>query len=203
VRNSILLIIFLAIAAACQKNETTLVAISKEGDKTVIPLDTSIVENDSTNLYNAPAKIELMTEQDKKFADGAAKVGLMQVMMGEIAIKNAYNPLVKSLGQMIIKDHGLANGELKNWAATIGYTLPTKLNADQQNIYNKLKSRKGVDFDRFYTSLLVTFHQKDIASFTAEVNTGSENALKSFASKTIPTLEYHLMKAEEAQDLVK
>jgi putative membrane protein len=125
------------------------------------------------------------------------------VMMGELASSTSTNATVKSLGQMMAKDHGKANDELKKWASATGYTLPTSLNAEQQKMHDDLKAKKGADFDRMYTDLMVTDHKKDIAEFKKEVSGGSEASLKGFASNTLPTLEHHLMEAEKAKAAVK
>lgn len=50
---------------------------------------------------------------------------------------------------------------------------------------------------------MVSDHKKDIAEFKEEASKGTETSLKSFASKTVPTLEHHLMESEKAQSAVK
>jgi len=89
------------------------------------------------------------------------------------------------------------------WGSTAGYTLPTSLDAGQQKKYDDLKTKKGLGFDRKYTDLMVSDHQKDISEFKKEASEGAEASLKSFVSKTIPTLEHHLMESEKAKNAVK
>jgi putative membrane protein len=127
----------------------------------------------------------------------------MEVQMGHLASTNASNAAVKSLGAMMVKDHSKANDELKQWASAVGYTLPTGLDADKQKKYDDLKAKKGADFDRAYTDLMVSDHKKDIAEFKEEASKGSETSLKAFAGKTVPTLEHHLMESEKAKSAVK
>lgn len=127
----------------------------------------------------------------------------MEVMMGQLAASNANNATVKRLGEMMVKDHSKANDELKAWASTAGYTLPTSLDAEKQKKYDDLKAKKGAEFDRMYTDLMVTDHKKDIAEFKKEASDGTEASLKSFAGKTVPTLEHHLMESEKAKNAVK
>lgn len=204
-KNSILAILAVASIVACKKNETT--STDKAGDSTAMAApttDSGMMNNtDSTAVTGtADAKANL-SDQDKKFADAAAKGGMMEVMMGQLAATNANSATVKSLGQMMAKDHGKANDELKKWASATGYTLPASLDADQQKQYDDLKAKKGAEFDRMYTDLMVTDHQKDIAEFKKEASSGSEASLKSFASTTLPTLEHHLMESEKAKASVK
>lgn len=185
---------------ACKKNENTTVT---EGTDTtaVIAITDSTKVNDSANVANN--NIQSMNAQDKQFADDAAKGGLMEVMMGDLAQTNASDAKVKELGQMMKNDHSKANDELKSWASTIGYTLPTSLDADKQKKYDDLKAKTGADFDRAYTDLMVSDHKEDIEKFKKETAEGSEAALKAFASKTLPTLEHHLTMSQETKSVVK
>lgn len=204
-KNSILAILAVASMVACKKNETTDVDKSADSSAVTAPAtDSGMMHNDSTAVSGTTTDTKAnLSDQDKKFADAAAKGGMMEVMMGQLAASNATNATVKSLGQMMVKDHGKANDELKKWATATGYTLPTALDADQQKQYDGLKAKKGAEFDRMYTDLMVTDHQKDIAEFKKQASGGSEASLKSFASTTLPTLEHHLMESEKAKTAVK
>lgn len=204
-KNSILTILAVAAMVACKKNETTNVDQSTDSTTMSAPADTSMNMGDSatTAMSDPNAANSTLSAQDKKFADAAATGGMMEVMLGQLASTNATNASVKSLGAMMVKDHGKANDELKKWASASGYTLPTSLKADQQKKYDELKSKKGAEFDRMYADLMVTDHQKDIAEFKKQASEGSEASLKSFASATLPTLEHHLMESEKAKNAVK
>lgn len=205
-KNSILTVLAVAVMVACKKNETTTSDQSADTTSTMsAPADTSMTTGDSatTAASNSNTATNALSAQDKKFADAAATGGMMEVMLGQLASSNASNATVKSLGAMMVKDHGKANDELKKWASASGYTLPTSLNADQQKKYDDLKAKKGAEFDRMYADLMVSDHQKDIAEFKKQASEGSEASLKSFASTTLPTLEHHLMESEKAKNAVK
>ncbi|WP_027378976.1 DUF4142 domain-containing protein [Chryseobacterium daeguense] len=204
-KNSILAVLAVAALVACKKNETTAVDSSADTTATAAaPADTGMAATDSAAMANnTSATAASLSDQDKKFADAAATGGLMEVMMGELASSNATNATVKSLGAMMVKDHSKANDELKKWASTAGYTLPTGLDAEKQKKYDDLKAKKGAEFDRMYADLMVSDHKKDVAEFKKQASEGKEASLKAFASKTVPTLEHHLMESEKAKDAVK
>lgn len=201
-KNSILAILAVASMAACKKQETTSVDQAADSSAMTVNDDSAMMPSDSTTMSNT-ATANSLSDQDKKFADAAARGGMMEVMMGKLAATNAENATVKSLGEMMVRDHGKANDELKSWASTVGYTLPTSLDAEKQKKYDDLKAKKGAEFDRMYTDLMVSDHKKDIAEFKKEAADGSEASLKSFAGKTVPTLEHHLMESEKAKAAVK
>ncbi len=200
-KNSILTMLAVAALVSCEKKET--VSVNNGTDSSAITSDSVMPVTDSAAVSTKASTPETLTDQDKKFADAAAQGGMMEVMLGELAATNASAASVKSLGAMMAKDHGKANDELKSWASTAGYTLPTSMNAEQQKMYDELKAKKGTDFDRAYADAMVTDHKKDIAAFKKEAADGGEASLKSFAGKTVPTLEHHLMESEKTKAAVK
>lgn len=192
-----------AALAACKKNEEPRVDRSMESTTTSTPAESGMAANDSAKTQNMQGTTNSLSVQDKKFADAAAMGGMLEVMLGKLAETNAANPVVKSLGAMMVKDHTKANDELKAWASSMNYTLPTELDAQKQKTYDDLKARKGADFDKEYTHLMVSDHKKDIEEFRKEASGGTETSLKSFASNTLPTLEHHLKESEKARNSVK
>lgn len=192
-----------AALAACKKNEEPRLDRSMESTTTSTPAESGMTANDSAKTQNTQDIRNALSAQDKKFADAAAIGGMLEVMLGKLAETNAANPVVKSLGAMMVKDHTKANDELKAWASSMNYTLPAGLDARKQKTYDDLKARKGADFDKEYTHLMVSDHKEDIEEFRKEASGGTETSLKSFASNTLPTLEHHLKESEKARNNVK
>lgn len=202
-KNSILTLLAVSTMLACKKSETTTVNQPMDSTAVAPSVDSPAVTADSTTVTGTTNTKVSLSDQDKKFADGAAQGGLMEVMMGKLAATNASDKNVKNLGEMMVKDHSKANEELKSWASTAGYTLPTSLDAEKQKKYDELKSKKGAEFDRMYSDLMVSDHKEDIAEFKKEAADGQEASLKSFASKTLPTLDHHLMEAQKTKSGIK
>ncbi|MCY0977317.1 DUF4142 domain-containing protein [Chryseobacterium wangxinyae] len=203
-KKTIVMLLAITCAVACSKN--------KANEPTNHPADHTEMSSSSNPAASTADSVEpsqtspgdsLLSDQDKRFADAAAKGGMMEVMTGELAIKKGNSQTVKSLGQMMVKDHTKANNELKQWASAHSYTLPASLDASQQKKYDELQAAKGAEFDRLYTNQMVIDHQKTIADFRQEVAQGSEKSLKEFAGKKIPALEHHLMESEKAKEAVK
>lgn len=202
-KKTILIIVAIAAITACNKKETTTVDHTADHSEMSAPVDSGAMPGDSLSTSQTSSEATSLNDQDRKFADAAAKGGMMEVMAGELASQNAIHPTVKKLGEMMVKDHTKANEELKQWASKTAYTLPTGLDADQQKKYDDLKAKKGADFDRMYTDMMVKDHEKTIADFKKEAADGSESSLKNFATKTLPTLDHHLMESKKAKDAVK
>ncbi|MCX8523618.1 DUF4142 domain-containing protein [Chryseobacterium formosus] len=202
-KKSIVMLLAVATVMSCNKKESTTVNESSDSMEMSTPTDSTPVTSDSVSTSaNSSAAVSL-NDQDKKFADAAAKGSMMEVMAGKLAMQNATNATVKTLAEMMVEDHTKANDELKQWASANSYTLPSAVDADQQKKYDELKAKKGTEFDKMYTDMMVNDHKKTIADFKKESAEGSETSLKAFASKTIPALEHHLMESETAKKAVK
>ncbi|WDF46058.1 DUF4142 domain-containing protein [Chryseobacterium sp. KACC 21268] len=187
---------------SCEKKETT--NANSSVDSSAVTADTTVTMTDSTAVPPTTNQSSSnLTAQDKKFADAAAQGGMAEVMLGELSSSSGTHASVKSLGAMMAKDHGKANEELKSWASATGYTLPSSVNAEQQKTYDELKTKKGAEFDRMFADVMVNDHKKVLAAFKKESTEGSEASLKSFATKTVPALEHHLMESEKTKSAVK
>ena len=140
---------------------------------------------------------------DSTFAQKAAQGGMAEVKLGNLAKDHATSDAVKKFGQQMVDDHTKANDELKNLAGKKGITLPTEIDAKDQATYDRLSKLNGVEFDRAYMTDMVRDHRTDITEFRHESERGQDADLKSWAGKTLPTLEHHLQMAESADREVR
>jgi putative membrane protein len=141
-----------------------------------------------------PAQAADLSSQDRKFIEEAAKGGMMEVHMGHMAVEHGMSAAVKSFGQRMVTDHGKANDELTALAKKKGITLPP--DDPKMAESSSLAKKNGADFDRAYAKDMVEDHQKDISEFEKEASSGSDPDVKSWASKTLPTLRSHLTEAK-------
>jgi putative membrane protein len=81
--------------------------------------------------------------------------------------------------------------------------LPNALSKDGQKHYDELSGKSGEEFDKAYAKLMVQDHEKVIAKFKKESEKGEDPDLKSWAAKTLPTLEHHLKMSKETHEKVK
>ena len=126
-----------------------------------------------------------LSEKDKTFMKKAAKGGMMEVTMGQIAEQKAQSDDVKSFGKRMVTDHSKANDELKSIASKKGVQLPSKEH-----------SAKWTS-DKTYMDTMVKDHEKDLAEFKEEANSGSDPDLKKFADDTAKIVQEHLDLAKE------
>ena len=129
---------------------------------------------------------------DINFILAAAQGGMTEVKLGELASTSGVRDVVKSFGQMMVKDHTAINDDLKALAAQKGVTLPDSLNAKHQAMVDKLSALTGSAFDDAYIKGMIKAHQKDAKAFKAEAAATQDADIKSFLDKSIPIVEAHL-----------
>ena len=132
-----------------------------------------------------------LSVKDKAFMKKAAKGGTMEVAMGKVAEQNAQSDDVKSFGKRMVTDHSKANDELKSIASQKGVQLPSKE-----------PSGKWTS-DKAYMDMMVKDHEKDLAEFKEEANSGSDPDVKKFADDTAKVVQEHLDLAKEIQGKLK
>jgi putative membrane protein len=135
------------------------------------------------------------SSSDRQFMTKAAQGGMAEVELGELASKHAASPAVKQFGQHMVHDHSKANAELKSLASKKGVTLPKSLSSEDAQTKAKLEKLSGAAFDEAYMKDMVEDHSKDVSEFKKEANSADDPDLKTWAGKTLPTLEHHLQMA--------
>src|SRR5436190_22535547 len=148
-------------------------------------------------------KFDGKMENDAEFAVEVAEGGMLEVRLGQLAQANSNSTQVKRFGQMMIDDHSKAGEELQNLARTKNISLPAALSEKCQKKYDDLAGKKGDDFDKAYSKLMVKDHEDDVDKFKKEGDKGRDADLKSWAAGKVPTLEHHLQAAKELDEVVR
>lgn len=128
--------------------------------------------------------------KDRAFVNTAAKGNLTEVHMGQAAQQQGQSAEVKKLGAVMVTDHTQANNELMVIAHSRG------INVDSRHKMDKIDS---ANFDQAWLAMMIRDHQKTIAEFQTESQTGMDADVKAYATKTLPTLQKHLKLLEKAQ----
>jgi putative membrane protein len=130
-----------------------------------------------------------LDRKDRDFMMAAAKGGMMEVHMGEMAQKMGQSADVKKIGSRMVADHTKTNNELMTLATAKGVKLDTR---------HKMSKMDSANFDQQYLTEMVADHQKDIAEFQREAQNGADPDVKQFATKSLPILQQHLQMVKAA-----
>jgi putative membrane protein len=137
---------------------------------------------------------------DHKFAMEAAMGGMMEVELGRLAAQKGASDEVRQFGQRMVDDHTKGNEDLMQVASGKGMTLPTALGPKMQAEMQKLSALSGEKFDKEYVKMMVKDHRKDVGEFEKEAAGGMDADIKSFAARTLPTLQEHLRMIQRISD---
>ncbi|WP_419701576.1 DUF4142 domain-containing protein [Mucilaginibacter sp. NFX135] len=151
---------------------------------------------DSLNNKNGGTGDKELSGADAKFAVEAANGGMTEVELGKLAQEKALDPQVKSFGAMMVKDHSMANMEMKELASSKRITLPDSINSEEQKLKTQLLAKSGSDFDKAYVDAMVKDHQKDIAAFEEARGKVKYPEMTAFIDKSLPMLKKHLQAIE-------
>jgi putative membrane protein len=162
---------------------------------------TNTAPKDSTNSASMTDTANL--QADAGFAADAAEGNMVEAKLGELAQTNASSDEVKKLGKTMYDDHTKANQQLTALAKKDNITIPTAISDKGQKTYDDLAKKTGKDFDKAFTSLMVSDHKKVIDAFQKEATSGSNPDLKTWANGKLPTLQGHLQMSEDAMANIK
>ncbi|HVY92068.1 MAG TPA: DUF4142 domain-containing protein, partial [Bryobacteraceae bacterium] len=141
---------------------------------------------------------DLPAAHDASFVNKAAQGRQAEVKLGQLAASKGSNEKVRNFGQRMVEDHGKAGDQLKSIAQKQNIQPPSTMTSEDQALYDKLQGLSGSQFDKTYMEAMVKDHQKDINDFQQEADNGKDSEVKSFASRTLPTLREHLQMAKDA-----
>lgn len=180
-----------------------MIGCSKQrGNETAASNDSNTNTNANANTPNTaePANAPTTAKNPNDFMQDAAKGGIAEVQMGQLAMKNG-GPDVKKFGQMLVTDHKKANIELAAIAKKKGVVIEAKdvKNKDASEDEQDMAKLKGADFDKEFIEHAVKDHEKDVDEFQKQADKSDDPDIKAFAAKTLPTLQKHLDQAKSIQ----
>ena len=114
-----------------------------------------------------------------------------EIMLGRIGEHRAATPAARSFAQMLVDDHGRAKSEALRLAVRLHVRPPRGPEKEALKERGRLRRLSGWEFDREFAQYMVKDHQKDIAKFQREANSG-RGATSTLARRELPTLHKHL-----------
>jgi putative membrane protein len=151
--------------------------------------------------FSADSTVSTASSEKKNvdFLGNAALIDLAEVSLGKLGDKKAQHPDVKALAQHMLHDHGKHSDQLKKIAAQLRTDLPQKMDAEHQQLYDKLAQLDGKKFDEEFTHAMVEGHKKAIAFYESAAKNETHADLRNFFNDTIPTLQEHLRTAQKTE----
>ena len=184
--------VFLIFSACNDADDTTETTDSASTTSTITATDgSSITSTNTTGVVTDDAGSNLLTK--------AANSGLAEVQLAKLAQQKATIDAVKNFAAMLERDHSAANEQVKTLANQRSVTLPAAPSDDKQKMYTDMEKMSGKAFDKEYISMMVKSHNDGIDLFENTRSKTTDNDVKNFAEKTLPTLRMHLDSAKAIQ----
>ena len=146
---------------------------------------------------SSPGSATALTEPDRMFFMQAAQSGYLEIEASKLAATQATDPAIKTFASTMVADHTAADAELKRLAAQKNVKLPENDAGAHKDDLDRLKKLKGQEFDRSYAKTIgVAAHTEAVSLFEKTSTSASDQDVKDFAAKTLPTLRHHLEMAK-------
>ena len=127
--------------------------------------------------------------------------GMAEVMFGNLALEQSTAEPVRKFAEMLVLEHQKANNELEKMVKKKNYAnLPSGPSASAKEEHKRIGNLSGAEFDKAFAKYMVEEHEKTINVFLRQIESGKDKQLKTWAGKTLPTLQKHL---EQAKNLVE
>jgi putative membrane protein len=158
----------------------------------------------TTSSTTSPDTSMGLTDKDQTFVKEVIGANMGEIKMAQLAGQKSSNKEVKDLAQMLEKDHNAVLSELKSYASQHNVEAPAEEPQDAKDKYNDLTKKSGKEFDKDWCDLMEKNHKSSIEKFEGIANDANSDAdLKSFASKTLPTLRTHLDHVMQCKNKLK
>ncbi len=140
-------------------------------------------ENNDQVLHNRD------DEKDADFVVNTMASSYAEIEIAKLAIERSTDEEVISLAKKVEAEHTTIIDELKNYAATKGIEVPVAQTDDQRDELNKLAEKDSANFDKEICEALKDDHEDTVSDFEKRIDKTEDPDLKSWISKTLPTLK--------------
>jgi putative membrane protein len=150
-------------------------------------------------IANADEKKSSLNSADEKFIKRTGEAGTAEVKLATLGTQKAERADVKEFATMLVTDHTKVNEELAKLAQTKGVELSAVIAPNAAETFQGLEKESGKGFDKAFLAEMEKSHKASIAAFEDAEKSAADSEVKSWASKTLPTLKAHLSKIQELQ----
>lgn len=175
------------LASACNDADTTKTTSDTATVVSSTDADTNKMGTNTSTINSMP-----VDSATSEFVAASAAGGMMEIELAKVAKDKAKSQRVKDFAAMLLSDHTAAANELKSTAAGNNIAVPASMGEEHQKHVDMMSKKSGAQFDKDYMNMMVIDHKKDIDAFKKASANLSNDAIKSYATRTLPVLQKHL-----------
>jgi len=137
-----------------------------------------------------------ITPADRHFIRSAMEGGVSEIALAQQVLRQTSDPTARAFAHRMIRDHSQNDRQLEQVAQSLGMNPPQHPDSDAQQEMQQLAGMRPEAAAREYLRYEVSDHHKDIADFTQELSTTSNDQIRSYVQASLPVLHAHLRLAE-------
>lgn len=147
-------------------------------------------------------KAEVVSQQDRDFAEDASFSNLSEIEIGELALQKTTNDSVLSFARLMITDHVRSQAELDSIADDLDLNLPADMDTTHQALFTTLSALNAAEFDSAYMHNQVLDHQAARNIMEIQRDMGNHSSLVNYANRKLPGINLHLQRAINIRDML-
>lgn len=146
-----------------------------------------------------------LSEDDAELLKEIAMGGMMQLQLSEVAARMGSSEDVKMIASAEVEEQTIVGAKIKEIAKAGGVTLPEGPDEEAREAIEKLKAKKGLEFDKHYLKVSGVDGHEKLKDTMEKVRSKAESqVLKDLAETTLPIIKVHLqVSKDEASDMDK
>jgi putative membrane protein len=167
------------------------------GSASLVPLMATDMQAGQITTVDAPATGGSDVGKpidDITFVRKATESGYKEVNSAKEAIPQLQQPELKRIAEMLVTDHSGANARLAKLAESKHWTLPAAPRAGPPP-----SGTASINFDAKWTAEMIAAHERSVAMYRAQAQSGEDPDLRKYARETLPTIEHHLAELRRLQ----
>lgn len=133
-----------------------------------------------------------LSSKGASFVKEASAGNQSEIALAQLAQTKAQNPEIKTLAEMLQKDHQQAQEKLQTIAQAHGVALDNSPTWTQKRAQGKLEKLSGAEFDQQYAKDMLEDHAADIKKFEKASQNVEDTDVKQYATEILPKLQAHL-----------
>ena len=137
-----------------------------------------------------------LNDTDRNFMTMTSISNTAEVDAATLALTKASTPQVMAFAQHMVSEHGMAQTDLKNLGASVGYSIKDTIDPTHVAIKAHLSALNGREFDSAYMHVQVSDHQLTLNNFNTERLDGRHRDVRNYADNYAPHIQSHLQRAD-------
>lgn len=143
------------------------------------------------------------SDNDRSFVENAAKANMYEIELGEVAVAQGRDSLVRAYAQMMIDEHTAAQDELKEIAdKESSVNWPTELADVDKASRDSIVMLQGFSFDSLYMAGQVNIHDRTTTMYDNISRTSRHAETKAYAGKYLDAIQHHREVADSIVNVI-